>query len=83
MKLRNEIEDSVNRILGRYVVDMNAVPETTGKVYAVGKRTVFRLGMKYPQQSGTAEKDANRENRCELELKEEIKAATMDIKDEQ
>ena len=36
-KLAKETEVCVNRVLGRYLIDVNIIPEITDKVYAMGK----------------------------------------------
>ena len=41
MKLANANEGSANRVLDRYLIDVNNIPEITDKVYAMGK--AFKL----------------------------------------
>ena len=71
MKLTKEIEGSANRVLGRYLIDVNTISEITDKVYAMGK--AIALGMKQPERNGTAKEDANGRNRLDQKLKKKIK----------
>ena len=73
VKLTKEIESSANRILDRYLIDVNTIPEITDKVYAMGKAIAFKLGVKQPESNTTKKKDANGGNRRERKLKKEIK----------
>ena len=63
MKLTKEIEGCVKIVLDQYLIDVNIISEITDKVYAMGKPITFKLGMKQPERSGTAKKDANERNR--------------------
>ena len=63
MKLTKEIEGCVKIVLDQYLIDVNIIPEITDKVYAMGKAITFKLGIKQPERSGTAKKDANERNR--------------------
>ena len=73
VKLTKEIEGSANRILGRYLVNVNIISEIADKVYAIGKAIVFKLVMKQPERNRTAKKDVNGENSREQKLKREVK----------
>ena len=41
VNLTRETEGSLNRILGRYLIDVNTIPEITDKVYAMGKAIII------------------------------------------
>ena len=73
VKLTKEIESSASRILDRYLIVVNTIPEITDKVYAMGKAIAFKLGVKQPESNMTKKKDADRGNRRERKLEKEIK----------
>ena len=70
VKLAKATEGSANRVLERYLIDVNNIPKIIDKVYAMGKAIAFKLGMKQTERNGTAKKDANGGNRRERKLKE-------------
>ena len=72
-KVNKEIEGSANRILGRYLIDVNTILEIINKVFTMGKAIATKLGMKQPERNGTAKSDVNGGSRREREVRKDIK----------
>ena len=53
VKLNKEIGGNVNRVLHRYLIDLNTIPEITDKVYAMGKAIEVKIGIKQPERNET------------------------------
>ena len=71
--MNKEIEGSANRILGRYLIDVNTILEITNKVFTMGKAIGTKLGMKQPERNETAKSDVNGGSRREREVRKNIK----------
>ena len=54
VKLTKEIGGSANIVFGRYLIDLNTIPEITDRVYVMGKAIEVKLGMKVPERNETA-----------------------------
>ena len=74
VKIDNQLKESANWVLGRFLKEVDAIPEICDKVYAKGRATGFKLGTLVERDQADKKKGrAKGGNRRERKLKREIK----------
>ena len=73
----NSIEESAERILGKYLKDVDEIPEITDVVYAVGKAIAEKIGI--TKKDRQQKKKPGNGNRREHKLKAEMRQLCQKI----
>ena len=74
VRIDNQLKESANRVLGRFLKEVDTIPEICDKVYAMGRAIGFKLGTLVERDQADKKKGrAKGGNRRERKLKREIK----------
>ena len=80
LKMTKSIENSVERILGKYLKEVDEIPEITNVVYAMGKAIAEKIGITNKENKDRQQKKKPGDgNRREHKLKAEIKQLRQKI----
>ena len=77
LKMTKSIEESAERILGKYLKEVDEIPEITDVVYAMGKAIAEKIGI--TKKDRQQKKKPGNRNRRERKLKAEMKQLCQKI----